>query len=203
MNPQSTETPATESAWGGQQAPNPGGRRWTGKKTAVTVAVALGIAGVGGAVAWAASSSDSSQTSSQGGPGGMGGMRGGMGGGADIMNALHGEFLVSDSSGGTKTELLQTGKVTAISATSITVVSDDNYTKTYVIDSSTTIGATTTGSSSSSAAVTNGESVTLIATESGDTATATSIREKGSTPDGGGMPGGAAPNGTAPTQGGN
>ena len=68
------------------------------------------------------------------GPGGPppGGMHGP---GPDAVGAaqLHGEFVVSDGSGGYATMLTQTGTVTAISATSITVRSDDGYTQTYAI----------------------------------------------------------------------
>ena len=46
---------------------------------------------------------------------------------------LHGEFVVPDGSGDYTTEMTQTGGVTAISPTSITVRSEDGFSQTYVI----------------------------------------------------------------------
>jgi hypothetical protein len=79
-----------------------------------------------------------------GGPGGEGGPGfgpgfappDGRGGGLGAINdALHGEFVIADGS----TDLLQTGKVTAISATSIDLTSTDGFAKKYTINSSTVI----------------------------------------------------------------
>jgi hypothetical protein len=47
--------------------------------------------------------------------------------------SLHGEFVVPDGAGGYTTELTQTGTLTAVSPTSITVRSEDGYSQTYVI----------------------------------------------------------------------
>ncbi len=47
--------------------------------------------------------------------------------------ALHGEFVVPDDAGGYATMLTQTGAVTEVSPTSVTVRSADNYTQSYVI----------------------------------------------------------------------
>ena len=63
--------------------------------------------------------------------------------------------MIADGS----TQLLQTGKVAAISAGSISVTSDDGYTKTYTIDSST-----------QSSDIQTGDEVTVIAKESDNTA---------------------------------
>src|SRR3981081_2904206 len=49
--------------------------------------------------------------------------------------SLHGEFVVPDGAGGYTTVLTQTGTVTAISPTSITVRSEDGFSQTYVIPS--------------------------------------------------------------------
>jgi hypothetical protein len=54
---------------------------------------------------------------------------------AEGSTSLHGEFVVPDGAGGYTTELTQTGAVTAISPTSITVRSEDGYSQTYVIPS--------------------------------------------------------------------
>jgi len=120
----------------------------------------------------------------QGGPGGFGGR--GMGGpGMGLGMAIHGEFVVKDTSGSYVTELSQRGTVTAISATSITVKSADDYSHTYVIPSSVTVTSIKTGSS-----------VDLVATVSGDTATLANIHIEGAFS---GMPGGTG--GQPPAQG--
>jgi hypothetical protein len=154
----STEMPATpeqQQPWGAQPAPrDPQRQRWSGKKTAAAVAIAVAIAAGGGAAIYAATSNDSGARGGPGGggPGGFGGPGGygnfggpggaqngggfggrGMFGPAALTQALHGEFVISDGS----TELLQNGKVTAVSSTSISVTSTDGYAKTYTIDGST------------------------------------------------------------------
>jgi hypothetical protein len=169
---------ATVDTWGADPGTPRPKRQWSPKRIAITVAVALGIAGAGGVAVYAASgSADSSGT--QQGPGGMGGgpgdgMNGGPGGGM-MAEALHGEYVVSDGSGGYLTELLQNGEVTAVSDTSITAKSDDGYTKTYTIGADTVVGNGSTNLSS----IETGDDVTIIATVSGDTATADSLAEAG------------------------
>ncbi|GLW89498.1 hypothetical protein [Actinokineospora globicatena] len=188
-----TESPTPDqSTWGAPASTDTdptGTRRWSPKKAALAMVVAVGIAGAGGYAAYAATGSDTSQTTDQG-PGGTGPGGGGMGG---LTDALHGEFQVSDGSGGTTTQVLQTGEVTAISATELTAVSEDGYTKTYTIDADTVLGATTTSGSTTNGTATSdsatsdsaagdiatGDTVTVVATVSGDTATATSVREQG------------------------
>jgi hypothetical protein len=59
-------------------------------------------------------------------------MGGGPGGGATLIDALHGAYVVSDGDGGYTTELMQTGEVTAMS--------DDGYTRTSTIDADTVLG---------------------------------------------------------------
>jgi len=86
-------------------------------------------------------------------------------GGPGGSRALHGEYVVSDGNGGYTTQLTQTGKVTELSATSLTAVSDDGYSKVYTIDASVVNGVAT------------GDTVTVVATTSGTTATAQSVRE--------------------------
>jgi hypothetical protein len=70
----------------------------------------------------------------QGGPGATG-----RGGAMALGNALHGEFVVPDGNGGYATRLVQTGTVSAIDSSSITVASEDGYTKKYSIGSSSTV----------------------------------------------------------------
>jgi hypothetical protein len=179
VTPPTVDTPDT---WGG--ASTAGGewgqrqprskRRWSGRKLALAMAIAVGIAGAGGVAVYAASGSTSSTSSSQQGPGG--GPGGGMGGGR-TSGALHGEYVVSDGNGGYTTELLQNGEVTAVSDTSITARSEDGYTKTYTIDSETVVG----NGSAELSSIAAGDGITIVATVSGDTATADSLVEAGTT----------------------
>jgi hypothetical protein len=176
VNP--TDTANTSGAEWGAQQPKP--KRST-KKIVIAAVVAMGIAGAGAGVVYAASGSTSDNTTQ--GPGGQGGMgggpggQGGPGGAGQLMDALHGEYVVSDGSGNYTTELLQNGDVTAISDSSVTVKSDDGYTHTYTIDSDTVVGNGSTKLSS----IATGDEVTIIATESGDTATVDTISEAGTT----------------------
>ncbi|TDV57207.1 hypothetical protein [Actinophytocola oryzae] len=161
--------------WGARSAEPE--RRWPVRKLVIAVAVAVGIAGAGTVAVYAASDSTSSSASQQGpggGTGGPGGMGGGPGGGG-ISQALHGEYVVSDGNGGYGTELTQNGEVIAVSDTSITAKSDDGYTRTYVIDSDTVVGDGATDLSS----IATGDDVMIVATVSGDTATAESLAEAG------------------------
>ena len=172
----STPAPAN---WGdpGPAAPKKG---WSGKKTAIAAGIAVVIAAGGGAAIWAGTSS--ADNSAQQGPGGFGGPGGGQfprggqgqgmpgggfgGGMAALREALHGDFVVSNGSGGYTTERLQTGDVTELSATSVTLTSKDGYKQTYTLD----------GSTQKTGDVKQGDTnVTVVAKVDGQTATATSL----------------------------
>ena len=101
----------------------------------------------------------------QGRPGGFGIGFGGP------FGAVHGQFVVPRSGGGYQTIDTQRGSVTAVSATSITVKSADGFSKTYQVVSSTNVDAQRNGIST----VKTGHQVMVTATDSGSTATATSI----------------------------
>ncbi|SES15979.1 hypothetical protein [Actinokineospora terrae] len=183
QTPQPEQQPA---AWGAP-VPERTQPRWSWKKSAVAGVVAVGIAGAGGFAVYAAGDATADnaggRSGGMGGPGGgMGGGRGGMGGAGGVAGALHGEFTVSEGDGKYGTRLLQTGEVTAISDTSVTAKSTDGYTKTYTIDAKTV-----------QQSVEQGDTVTIVATTSGDTATATTISERGA--GGPGMGQGGAPEG--------
>lgn len=193
-----------EQVWGA--APQPAAKaRWSGRKTIAAVAIAVGIAGAGGAAIYAATNNDSGTQrgggpGGMGGPGGAGGPRGGGGFGRGMEASLHGEFVVSDGNGGYLTELSQTGKVTAITSTSLTAASEDGYTKTYTLDASTVVPA---GKLSD---IVKGDTVSIIAKKNGDAANATTLIEGGQQPgrfpgrdgNGGGFQGGPG-NGAPPT----
>jgi hypothetical protein len=83
------------------------------------------------------------------------------------------EFVVATDDG-TETQLMQTGEVTALTDTSITVASSDGYTKKYTVEKSTRIG---NGEQPLSDLAT-GDTVTVLARLSGDTATAIFIADQ-------------------------
>ncbi|RSM43430.1 hypothetical protein DMA12_19470 [Amycolatopsis balhimycina DSM 5908] len=159
----------------GDPAAAPPRKGWSGKKTAIAAGIAVVIAAGGGAAIWAGTSS--ADNSAQQGPGGFGGPGGqfrgqgmpggGFGGGMTALrDALHGDFVVANGSGGYTTERLQTGDVTELSATSVTLTSKDGYKQTYTIDSSTQkTGDVKTGDTN----------ITVVAKVDGQTATATSL----------------------------
>lgn len=179
--PENGPAPAANTpAWGepapanwGDPAATPPRKGWSGKKTAIAAGIAVVIAAGGGAAIWAGTSSaDNSAQQGPGGPGGGGQFRGqGPGGGfaggmAALRDALHGDFVVANGSGGYTTERLQTGDVTDVSATSVTLTSKDGYKQTYTIDSSTQkTGDVKTGDTN----------ITVVAKVDGQTATATSL----------------------------
>jgi len=162
-----------DQLWG---APQPEPRRWGWRESAAAVAVAAVIAALGGAAIYAATEGTSHPfgPSHQAGPpggmqGGAGGMHGAIGkpGQGEIEPpSLHGEFVVADGNGGYRTELSQTGTVTAISPTSITVRSEDGFTQTYVIPN-------TAGNAGAPFAV--DDQVVVHAMRNGQTATVTNI----------------------------
>ncbi|HEY2273720.1 MAG TPA: hypothetical protein VGH30_13160, partial [Jatrophihabitantaceae bacterium] len=77
------------------------------------------------------------------------------------------------SGGGHATMRLQTGAVTAVSATDISVRSTDGYTQTYVVGSGTSVDQ----GSDAISKVAKGHTVTVVATVSGQTATASTIED--------------------------
>jgi len=194
----------------------PQGRFWSGRRMAAAVAVAVGIAAAGGAAIAAGTSggaaavgnvaftsdpgygqSGTGQEGQEGQGGRPGGHRGPGGMGPGMGNALHGEFVVADGSGGYVTRLMQSGKVTAVDSGSITVASDDGYSKTYSITSSTTVRG-----AESAAAIPVDTVVTVVADQGG---AALSIGNRPARPEGGpGGPGGhprdGAPGERAPGQ---
>jgi hypothetical protein len=109
-----------------------------------------------------------------GGPGRPGHRRFGAGiGFGGLFGAVHGQLVVPKSGGGYQTVDVQSGQVTAVSTTSITLKSADGYSKSYAVAGSTIVDAQRDGIGS----VKVGNQVTLLATVSGSTATATSITD--------------------------
>ena len=107
------------------------------------------------------------------GPGGFGRF-GGLGGGLGMLGlggVVHGQVTVPKSGGGYQTVDVQRGTVTAVNSSSITVKSADGYSATYAVSSSTEVNAQAAGIGT----VKNGDTVAVMATASGKTATAASI----------------------------
>ncbi len=165
------------------------------------ISAAVAVVIVAGGTIGVIAATNSGSTTAAGGAGGRGGPGGGFGrfgaggapGGLALANALHGDFVVSVN-GAFVTDRLQTGTVTAVSATDITLKSTDGYTQSYVINSGTSVdnGANTIGD------VKQGNTVTVTAALSGSTATADTIQDTTLGGGGRGFGGGAPPAGGVP-----
>ena len=140
---------------------------WGWRESAAAVAVAAVIAALGGAAIYAATEGTSHPFgASHQMPGGVQGAIGRHEQGEIAAPSLHGEFVVADGNGGYRTELTQTGTVTAISPTSITVRSEDGFSQAYVI--------TSTGANAGAPFAAD-DQVVVRATRTGQTATVTNI----------------------------
>ncbi|MDG5485006.1 hypothetical protein [Mycolicibacterium gadium] len=121
---------STEPVWG---APPPTPHPWGLRETLVAVGVAAVIAGLGGAAIYAATGSSTQQPFGHGmpcdTPGGFTAAQHLTG----EPTTLHGEYVVAVG-GGFATKLTQTGTVTAISPTALTVASADGFTQTYELE---------------------------------------------------------------------
>jgi hypothetical protein len=105
---------------------------------------------------------------SQPGPGPFGGTHGfGPGG----ILPLHGQAVVAKPGGGYVTLAFQRGAITKLSASSMTVKSNDGFTQSFAITGSTIVSAGRDGIAS----VKTGDQAVVIATVSGGTATAVKI----------------------------
>lgn len=158
--------------------------RWSALATSRRMAAAVGVtgalllAGIGVAAAQTDDSPSPTQTPPagqgarpEGGPG-PGKMRGGPGGHKGMHGAVHGEFVTRNGDG-FRTMATQTGTVTAVSETSITVKSADDYTKTYAVDANTMVNAGRDGIDS----VKQGDTVNVHAVVDGDTYRAMRIND--------------------------
>lgn len=86
---------------------------------------------------------------------------------------IHGEFVVPEGEGKYATVAVQYGDVTAVDQGSITVKSEDGYTKEYVISGDTRINRRGEGADTLKA----GQKVMVMAKVEGGTATAVAIRD--------------------------
>ncbi|MFK4085287.1 hypothetical protein ACI2LF_14335 [Kribbella sp. NPDC020789] len=154
-------------------------KRW---RIAGTIA-AVAVTTTAGGVAWAATSADPTPSPSvtpstpgepQAGPGrGPGGGHGGPGMMFGQGGALHGEFVVKKDGGGYQTVATQRGEVTAVSTDSITVKSEDGYSRTYTLTEETLVNAARDGIGD----VKTGNTVFVSALVADGKATATSLND--------------------------
>ena len=105
------------------------------------------------------------------GSGGPGGVFGRMGPNGPV---LHGDVTVKDKDGVVKNVRVQTGAVTAVSATSLTLNSSDDYVGEWAINSDTKIRRDKEQATIDKVAV--GDTVTVMGTVASDTATAERVR---------------------------
>lgn len=115
----------------------------------------------------------------KGGPRGFGGgfgggFHGGPKGGFGFGPALHSQAVIRTGTGTYSTVDTQVGTVSAVSSTSITVKSEDGFSKTYAVTADTLVNAARDGIST----IKVGAIVNVYATESGGTATAKHIADK-------------------------
>jgi len=153
-------------------------KRW---RIAGTIA-AVAVTTTAGGVAWAATSADptpspSASPSTRAEPGKPGkGMGHGPGGPGQFFGqggALHGEFVVKKDGGGYQTVATQRGEVTAVSKDSITLKSEDGYSRTYTLTADTLVNAARDGIGD----VKTGNTVVITALVADGKATATTLRD--------------------------
>jgi hypothetical protein len=113
------------------------------------------------------------------------------------MGALHGEFVVPDGDGGYQTVLVQRGTVSSVSKTTITVKSEDGFTKSYAVAADTLVNAQRDGITS----IDKGADVSILAEQKSGKATATHVMDLSRLGELRGRFGGPGPDKTAPDTG--
>lgn len=160
-------------------------QRWSALATPRRMAAAVGVTGalLLAGIGVAAAQTDDAPAPPQappaeegarapGGPDGKGRMQGGPASHKGMRGAVHGEFVTRNGDG-FRTMATQTGTVTAVSQTSITVKSADDYTKTYAVDANTVVNAGRDGIDS----VKQGDTVNVHAVVDGATYRAMRIND--------------------------
>lgn len=87
--------------------------------------------------------------------------------------ALHGEFVVETEDGTYVTRVMQVGTVSAVTADTVTVVSEDGHSATYTVDDDTVV--VLDGAAAELADLTTGETVRVVATGDGTALTADGV----------------------------
>lgn len=165
-----SETNTAEQAPAGVQHP----KRVRAWLVAVGAAVALLVVGFG----VAAAQSDSSTTTTtppaspapEGKPWGWGFRHHG---GFGFRFGIHGEFTTRAPGGGYQTIATQVGEVTAVSSSSLTVKSEDGFSRTYAVDDNTLVNAGNEGIGD----VQKGDQVRVVALVSDGKASAVDVRD--------------------------
>jgi hypothetical protein len=86
--------------------------------------------------------------------------------------ALHGQFTTKKPDGGFQTHATQAGEVTAVSSSSITLKSEDGFTRTYAVNADTKVRPAT---DEGIGGIDKGETVHVMALVEGDTARAVAV----------------------------
>ena len=134
----------------------------------VAAGATLGGIGVAAAQTGTTTAPDSGTTESAAGPMRVPGGHKGPG-----MGGIHGEFVTAKNGGGYQTVATQVGEVTAVSGSSITVKSEDGYSKAYAINDNTMVSAGNDGT----ADVKTGDEVRVTAIKDGDTYRAVQVMD--------------------------
>ncbi|TCP50044.1 hypothetical protein EV191_108131 [Tamaricihabitans halophyticus] len=169
--------------WGAptETAPPP----WSPRRTLTAIAIAAGIAVAGGTIIYLSSDESASAEQQR-----VGGRLGAQHVDPTLDAAVHGEYTVPDADG-YRTEQLQRGEITELTATEFTVRSADGFQRTYQIDESGEAGFDPTH-------VSTGDSVMVVADVDGETATARTVTDDGADGDQRSGPGRGGPGGTGP-----
>lgn len=102
------------------------------------------------------------------------GARAGLLAGGHLTRVMHGEVVVSGRDGTPTTMNVQRGKVTDVSASSITVRSEDGFTATYQVTADTVVRINQKGGTT--AKISDGDTAVVLAHRGGDTNTAQQVR---------------------------
>ncbi|MGH9190682.1 MAG: hypothetical protein ACRD0Q_11760 [Acidimicrobiales bacterium] len=146
-----TTDPTSPQGDGATSTPRPGSRLRSGL-IAGGAALGMTLAGLGVAAAQtdgpttttkAPATADGPRGPRLGAPGGHG--PGGRPGIGFAMGGIHGEFTTKAPGGGYQTMATQRGEATAVSASSITVKSEDGFSRTYTVDDNTLVNAGNSG----------------------------------------------------------
>lgn len=146
----------------------------------VVGAVVLGLAGAGSAAVWAADQSGSPTPSASASASAHPGKHVGKPGtGAAGAETLHGQMTVKKPDGTIQTVLVQRGTVTDVSDTKVTIRSDDGFTQTYTLTSSTKFVSQSQrkGAQIKSGDVSKGDTVMVRAVQSGSDYVAQQVRK--------------------------
>ncbi|MFF1253968.1 hypothetical protein ACFVYC_15915 [Pseudarthrobacter sp. NPDC058329] len=150
------------------------------RKTVIAGAVALALTGTGVAFAWAAGDSASpspSPSQSQAAPGQE--TRKAKPDRAQRPQHLHSEIVVQNADGTFATELRQRGTVDAVSATSVTVKSEDGYSQTYTVNANTKVTQVPPAGNGTPATPGSGKRLKPVAGTIGDIAAGDIVRISG------------------------